>query len=117
MVRSLADYREASAGRYPDRVAVVDGSGGSLTYQGLNELADRVAASLIRHGIGPGDRVGVVAPKTVRTVAALFGIMKARAAYVPVDYTAPAARNATILADCQVKAVVLHHDADAVSGA
>lgn len=117
MVRSLADYLEASAGRYPERVAVVDGTGASLTYQELNALADRVAASLIRHGVGAGDRVGVVAPKTVRTVAALFGIMKARAAYVPVDYTAPAARNATILADCQVKAVVLHHDADDVSAA
>src|SRR5687768_4442422 len=105
MVTSLADYLEASASRYPDQIAVVDASGGALTYHELNALADRVAAALVQHGVAPGDRVGVISPKSVRIVAALFGIMKARAAYVPVDYTAPAARNATILADCQVKAV------------
>jgi amino acid adenylation domain-containing protein len=115
MVTSLADYLEASAERVPDRVAVVDGHGASLTYRELDALASRVAAVLVRYGIGAGDRVGVVAPKSVRTVAALFGIMKARAAYVPVDYSAPAARNATILADCQVKAVVLHHDAEHIA--
>lgn len=117
MVTSLADYLESSAHRHPDRLAVVDGSGASLTYAALNDLADRVAAVLTRYGVGAGDRVGVVAPKSVRTVAALFGIMKARAAYVPVDYTAPATRNATILADCQVEAVVLHHDADSIGAA
>jgi amino acid adenylation domain-containing protein len=111
MVTSLADYLEASAGLHPDRMAVVDGSGASLTYRELDALANRVAAALMQHGVGAGDRVGVVAPKSVRTVAALFGIMKARAAYVPVDYSAPAQRNATILSDCQVKAVVLHHEA------
>lgn len=114
MATSLAEYLETSAGRHPDRVAVVDGDGGMLTYRELDLLADRVAAVLMRHGVCPGDRVGVVAPKTVRTVAALFGIMKTRAAYVPVDYSAPAHRNATILSDCQVKAVVLHHDASAI---
>jgi amino acid adenylation domain-containing protein len=117
MVRSLADYLESSASQHPDRVAVVDGTGASLTYAGLNELAARVAATLVQHGVTPGDRVGVVAPKSVRTVASLFGIMKARAAYVPVDYTAPAARNATILADCQVNGVILHHLAEGIAGA
>jgi amino acid adenylation domain-containing protein len=116
MVRSLADYLENSARRYPDRVAVVDGTGATLTYAELNGLADRVAATLIDHGVVPGDRVGVVTPKRVRTVASLFGIMKARAAYVPVDYTAPATRNATILSDCQVKGVILHHLADGIAG-
>jgi amino acid adenylation domain-containing protein len=111
MVTSLAEYLEASAKRCPDRIAVVDGRGACLTYRELDGLATRVAAMLMRHGVGTGDRVGVVMPKSVRTVAALFGIMKVRAAYVPVDYSAPATRNATILADCEVKAVVWHQDA------
>ena len=49
----------------------------------------------------------MIVPKGVDTITAFIGIMKARAAYVPADYTAPAARNRTILADCQVKAAFL----------
>ncbi len=55
----------------------------------------------------PGDRIGVIVPKGADAITAFLGIMKARAAYVPADYTAPAARNRTILADCEVKAVFL----------
>lgn len=117
MAMSLADYLEASASRHPERIAVVDGTGACLTYRELDDLARRVAAVLIQHGVGPGDRVGVVAPKSVRIVAALFGILKARAAYVPADYSAPPARNAAILSDCQVKAVVLHHQAAGIAEA
>ena len=58
-------------------------------------------------GVSPGDRVGVIVPKGADAITAFLGIMKARAAYVPADYTAPAARNRTILADCEVKAAFL----------
>ena len=63
--------------------------------------------SSIANGVKPGDRVGVIVPKGARAITAFFGIMKARAAYVPADYTAPAARNRSILADCQVKVAFL----------
>jgi amino acid adenylation domain-containing protein len=88
-------------------MAVVDQSGRSLTYRQLDELSDRVAGFLRARGVRPGDRVGAIAPKSPEVVATLFGIMKAGAAYVPADYTAPAARNRTLLADCAVKAVFL----------
>ena len=58
-------------------------------------------------GVRAGDRVGVVLPKSAAAVTALFGIMKAGAAYVPVDYTAPVSRNRTILEDCGVRTVFL----------
>jgi non-ribosomal peptide synthetase component F len=51
--------------------------------------------------------VGVIAPKSADVVASLFGIMKAGAAYVPADYTAPAARNRTVLSDCAVALAIL----------
>lgn len=103
----LAAYLEASAATWPDRPAVVDPAGWSLTYAELNRQADALAGFLVARGVQHGDRVGVVLPKSVAAVVALFGIMKAGAAYVPVDYTAPAERGRRILTDCQVRAVVV----------
>jgi amino acid adenylation domain-containing protein len=104
---SLVDYLEASARRFPQRTAVVDPAGWSIAYRELDESADRIAGFLVRAGVRPGDRVGVIAPKGALPIVAFFGIMKARAAYVPADYTAPAARNRAILADCEVKVAFL----------
>jgi amino acid adenylation domain-containing protein len=55
--------------------------------------------------VRPGDRVGLALPKTTAALVALFGTMKARAAYVPVDWSGPVERGRTILRDCQVRAV------------
>ena len=98
----LADYLERSARRFPERPAVVMPSGASLTYRELNERAGRVAAFLASRGVNRGDRVGVVLPKSLDGVAAIFGILKTGAAYVPADYSAPAERNRSILSDCAV---------------
>ena len=106
-VTHLSEYLEASAGRWPERPAVVDPAGWAVTYAELNRRADALAALLAAMGVAHGDRVGVVMPKGVTAVVALFGIMKAGAAYVPVDCTAPAERGRRILADCQVRAVVV----------
>lgn len=104
---NLCTYLERSAREHPDRTAVVDPSGRAWTYRELDEASSRVAGFLAAHGVAPGDRVGAIAPKSAEVVATLFGIMKAGAAYVPADYTAPATRNRTLLADCAVTAVFL----------
>src|ERR1700722_3484929 len=89
---NLCEYLEASAQRFGDRVAVVDPNGSSVTYWELNDCADRVASFLTTRGLQPGDRVGLVQQKSVAAVCAIFGILKARGIYVPVDSTAPPAR-------------------------
>jgi amino acid adenylation domain-containing protein len=101
----LCNYLEGSASRYPQRQAAVDPDGTALTYSELNERANRVAGFLVYHGVQPGDRVGLVLPKTTNALTILFGIMKAQAAYVPVDWSSPADRIRTIMSDCQVRAV------------
>jgi amino acid adenylation domain-containing protein len=58
-------------------------------------------------GVGVGDRVGICMRKSADAVASIFGIMKAGAAYVPVDPTAPASRNAYIFNNCAVKAIIV----------
>jgi amino acid adenylation domain-containing protein len=106
MTQHLAEYLEASAARFPEKTAVVDPSGSSLTYAELDRHADTIAAHLAAAGVKPGDRVGLVLPKSAASVVSLFGIMKAGAAYVPVDCTAPAERGKRILTDCGVRALV-----------
>src|SRR5688572_5697610 len=105
--QNLVEYLARSAGEYPDRTAVVDPSGRTVTYRALYEQAQRIAGFLAEHGVGRGDRVGVIAPKSANVVATLFGVMAAGGAYVPADYTAPTARNRTLLSDCDVKVVFL----------
>jgi amino acid adenylation domain-containing protein len=108
------EYLEASARRWPERTAVVDPEGDALRYRELDQLADRVAGFLAARGVAQGDRVGIVQPKSVHTVAALFGIMKAGAAYVPADWTAPAERCRTIMRDCNVRALFVDQRCRAV---
>lgn len=97
----------ASARRRPDHVAVVEPDAGQITYRALDELTDRLRDRLAKMGVRRGDRVGVYLTKSIDSVASLFGAMKAGAAYVPVDPTAPPSRNAYIFNNCQVRAIVV----------
>jgi len=106
-MRHLASCLEASAARFPDRVAVVDPDGQRMSYAELNRRADAVAGFLSSRGVRRGDRVGVVLPKSSAAVVAQFGIMKAGAAYVPVDCSAPLERGRRILTDCEVTGAIV----------
>jgi len=75
-----------------------------MSYAELDRTSDRVRDRLVRLGVSRGDRVGVCLHKSIDSVAAIMGILKCGAAYVPVDPTAPASRSAYILKDCAVKA-------------
>jgi amino acid adenylation domain-containing protein len=114
-MRSLVEYLEASAARWPDRPAVVDSAGTAITYEQLNTRANRLAGFLAARGVRTGDRVGVVVPKGIEAVISLYGIMKAGGAYVPIDFTAPAERGKQILTDCSIRALVVDKRALAVT--
>jgi amino acid adenylation domain-containing protein len=85
--------------------AVIDGTAVPISYDRLRRLSDRVRDRLKAVGVERGDRVGIYLRKSTDGLAAIFGILKAGAAYVPVDPTAPAERNAFIHCDCDIKAV------------
>lgn len=104
----LEELLTASAARAPERVAISDLGGRNLTFAGLAEAAGELREALVAAGVRPGDRVGMFVPKTLGAVATVYGILGARAAYVPVDVTGPAARGAFIFQDCQVAALVVH---------
>src|SRR4051812_45955490 len=101
----LSQLLEQAAARRPDHPAVEDEDGRTLTYGALAHAADRLATRLARWGVGRGDRVGLFLPKGREAVAAIHGILRVGAAYVPVDPTASPRRGAGIPADAGVKAV------------
>jgi amino acid adenylation domain-containing protein len=98
---------DRSAQISPYHRAVEDDESGAITYQDLATLSDRLRDRLGHIGVCRGDRVGIYMRKSIDAVAAIFGVLKIGAAYVPVDPDAPVARNAYILNDCSVKAVVM----------
>lgn len=102
----LHDLLEQSARRWPQRTAVTEAGGGSISYGDLAALAGRTRDHLRQLGVRPGDRVGLCLPKSIDAVAAIFGALACGAAYLPLDPDAPAARNASILRDGAVRAVV-----------
>ncbi|MEU3255504.1 amino acid adenylation domain-containing protein [Streptomyces sp. NPDC006997] len=81
-----------------DQVAVSSGSE-HLTYGQLRARADEIAARLGATGVTPGSRVAVALPRGPELVAALLGVLRAGAAYVPLDPAHPAARTRLVLDD------------------
>ncbi len=93
---------ETQVGSTPDGLAVIDGDS-EFSYAQLNELADRYAGRL--RGIARGSRVGVCLRKSADMVAAMLGILKVGAAYVPLDPDYPDERLEFIIADARCAAV------------
>ena len=60
----LQDILRKTAARLPDKVAVIDGDR-TFTFRQLHDLSDRLATALVESGVGPGDRVGLLAPNCV----------------------------------------------------
>ncbi|WP_344071128.1 amino acid adenylation domain-containing protein [Streptomyces crystallinus] len=96
---------EAQAARTPDHTAVVHGST-ALSYRELNERANRLARVLIARGAGPERLVALVLPRSAETVVALLAVVKAGAAWIPVDPEYPAARIAGLLASAEPSFVI-----------
>jgi len=109
MRRLLPRLVTEAADRDPFAAAVVM-DGVRLDYGTLEERSSQFARSLVAHGVRRGDRVALWLPKSPNTVVALYGIMKAGAAYVPVDPSAPAPRLAYIARDCEVAGLVTTRD-------
>jgi amino acid adenylation domain-containing protein len=103
----LHDHFVEAARRWPDNTAVVNPGRGAITYRELAILSDRLRDRLVALGVRPGDRVGIYLRKSIDAVAAIYGILKAGAAYVPVDPGAPPARSAYILKNCAVRALIV----------
>jgi amino acid adenylation domain-containing protein len=102
---TLTDLLEAQAARTPDRVAVRF-RGEELTYAGLAARAGLLAGQLAALGAGPERVVAVALPRSTELVVALVAVIRAGAAYLPVDVDLPAERIAMMLDDARPVAVI-----------
>ncbi|WP_041939151.1 non-ribosomal peptide synthetase [Frankia alni] len=94
---TLPDVFEARVASAPDRVAVV-GEGVRLSYGELDRRANQLAHWLVERGAGPDRVVAVRVPRSVDLVVAVYAVVKAGAAYVPVEVDAPVDRVRQVLA-------------------
>ena len=78
----------------------------SLTYGELDSMANRFAHALAQLGTQHGDRVGIWLDKSPYTVAAMQGVLRLGAIYVPLDPLSPASRICTIIRDCDIRTLI-----------
>jgi amino acid adenylation domain-containing protein len=82
-----------------------------ISYGELEAASSRIANMLCEIGCKPGDRVCLLLPKAISTVAALLGTLKAGCMYVPLDQESPTARLAHIVQVCEPSAILFSKEA------
>ncbi|TYS22448.1 nonribosomal peptide synthetase DhbF [Bacillus subtilis] len=96
----LPEQFEKQASLSPDAIAVVY-EDQSLSYAELNEKANRLARMLISEGVGPEQFVALALPRSLEMAVGLLAVLKAGAAYLPLDPDYPADRIAFMLEDAE----------------
>jgi amino acid adenylation domain-containing protein/non-ribosomal peptide synthase protein (TIGR01720 family) len=102
---SLGAWFSRQAALAPSSVAVVC-NGEKLTYRELDARSNQLARHLRRAGVTPGSRVGLCLGRSLELVVGILGILKAGAAYVPLDPTYPRERLDFMVADSGIAALV-----------
>ena len=103
---------EDQAERTPEAVAV-EFQGRSLTYRELNQRSNRLARYLRAVGVGPETLVGLALKRSLDTVVALLGVLKAGGAYMPLDPAYPAQRLGSMIGDSGAAVVLADRTAAA----
>src|SRR6266576_1775640 len=96
--KTIVALFEEQVGRTPNDEAIRFGEQ-SLTYRELSDRANQMAAHLGTLGVGPDHLVGLYMEHSIEVVYAILGVLKAGAAYVPVDPASPSERVAFMLQD------------------
>ncbi|HEY8228436.1 MAG TPA: amino acid adenylation domain-containing protein [Pyrinomonadaceae bacterium] len=99
---TISDLFEAQVARTPNAVAAKFGEQ-QLTYEELNSSANQLAHHLRRFGVGPETRVAICLERSLDMIVGLFGILKAGAAYVPLEPKYPSERLPFLLDDSQAR--------------
>ena len=97
---TMAAIFEERAAHAPQAIAIVQGER-SMSYDELNQRANRLAHCLIEKGVGPESLVGIAIERSADMVAAIIAIWKAGAAYLPLDSEYPRARIEHMFSDAR----------------
>ncbi|MGD1257808.1 amino acid adenylation domain-containing protein, partial [Mycobacterium seoulense] len=106
---SLPALFAAQVARTPQAVALVCG-GRSMTYRELDEAANRLAFVLAGRGAGPGESVALLFSRSAEAIVSILAVLKAGAAYLPIDPALPESRIGFVLSDAAPMAVVTTAD-------
>jgi len=110
---TIVERFDAKASELAERTAVRDETGTELSYAELRRQANRLAHHLLALGVKPEDRCALFLDRTALLVVAALGVLKAGAAYVPLDPETPSERLTAILDDAGAAVVVTE---DALAG-
>jgi amino acid adenylation domain-containing protein len=102
---TIVQWFEDQVNQTPQALALIDGSA-QFTYTELNQRANQLAHYLHSLNVQPGELVAVSMGRSVDLIVAFWGILKAGAAYVPLDPTYPHERRAYKLKDAQVQVIL-----------
>ena len=105
--KTVAELFEAQVSKTPDAIAVEDYNGNQLTFIEFNKKANQLARLLRNKGIGRNDLVCIITKRSLDMMIGIWGIIKAGAAYVPIDPNYPEERKEFILKDSSPKVVLL----------
>lgn len=97
---------ERRAAEDPGRTALIAADGATLSYAQVDTAADQVAHGLRADGVGTGDLVAVLLRRGPDMVIAMLGVLKAGAAYVPIDLGYPVERIRFMLRDSEARVVL-----------
>jgi amino acid adenylation domain-containing protein len=103
--RCLHELLAGQAARSPEAIAVVS-EHDRLTYGQLDARSNQLAHELIDAGVEPGSLVGMCLERSVDLLVSMLAVLKAGAAYVPIDPTYPPQRQEFMLADAQAPALI-----------
>ncbi|MEM9174955.1 MAG: amino acid adenylation domain-containing protein [Myxococcota bacterium] len=112
---TLPAMLEHQAALEPAALAVQDAEGARLTYAQLEARSRAVAQGLVAQGIAPEDRIGVRLPRRVDLLVAMLGVLRAGAAFVPLDPSLPEARLRFMAEDAGCRRVIGDAPGDATS--
>lgn len=102
---TVVDRFDRAADRDPQRVALV-AHGATMTFAELRDRSRAVAGVLASRGLGPETTVGIAVPRSLDSIVALFAVLRAGAAYVPLELDHPDERIAAIVADARPDAIL-----------
>ncbi|EQD83547.1 Pls/PosA family non-ribosomal peptide synthetase [Saccharopolyspora erythraea] len=113
----LHDFFTTTCDRTPGKVALEAGDV-RMTYRQLDRRANQLAHHLLTLGLGTGSRVGILLERSAWTYVSLLGVLKAGAAFVPIDAVSPSDRVGYICGDSRLDLVITSGDlAGKVGGA
>ncbi len=113
MIYLLSQIVDASADRFAEREAFRFKTE-SLSYETLAIRSTKLARVLIEQGVNRWDRVGIYLNKGLELPVAVYGVMKAGAAYVPLDPSTPVSRLKFVIRDCGIRCLITNQKKAAV---